>query len=244
MEYLLESVLCLLLLLVIHRLILQQEVLYRFNRFFLLAAVLGSFLIPLITIEVVREEVVLEAFPEGYYTAQNPFPESVSSDVQPIPSVSELHAIPAQTEIPWVKWVWIVYLIGFTFFLIRFIRNIRLIRDQIQKNIWVVYRQEKVVLLPEMVSPFSFLNYIFYSKNAFEKDGIPEAIFLHEQCHVREKHTWDVLLIEALLVVFWFHPGLYLARQAVKLNHEFIADHQVIKQFPVKNYQYLLMSIL
>ena len=55
MEYLLKSILCLLLMQLFYRLFLQQEVLYRFNRFVLLSVVIGSFFIPLITFEVVQE---------------------------------------------------------------------------------------------------------------------------------------------------------------------------------------------
>jgi biopolymer transport protein ExbD len=242
MEYLIKSILCLLLLLLFHRLILQQEVLYRFNRFFLLAAVIGSFLIPLVTLEV-KQEVDFASIPLEAYSGEISSAKPNQEDTD-IPVLAAENSNTAAVQIPWEEIGWSLYGIGVLVFLVRFLRNLRLIYQKIQGSYKVTYRNETLVLLPVLGSPFSFLNYIFYSKNAFEKDGIPEAIFLHEQCHVGEKHTWDVLLIEALLVVFWFHPGLYLARQAVKLNHEFIADQQVIKQFPVKDYQYLLMSIL
>ena len=242
MEYLLKSVLCLLLLLLFHRLVLQQEVLYRFNRFFLLAAVIGSFLIPMVTIEV-AQEVALAPVPSEVYLKE-------ISSVEPFQGVVEMPVLQVETseksevQMPWANIFWTVYLIGVAVFLVRFLRNLRLIFNQINGNLNVTYRQETLVLIPKLVSPFSFLRYIFFSKNAFEKDGIPEAVFLHEQCHVRERHSWDVMFIEALLVVFWFHPGLYLARQAVKLNHEFIADQQVIQRLPVSEYQSLLLAIL
>lgn len=242
MEYLLKSILCLLLLLLFHRLVLQQEVLYRFNRFFLLAAVIGSFLIPMVTIEVAQEEansLVLEDVYSGVITSVEPFQAVVEMPVLE----GENHGAD-KVQIPWKEIGWTVYLIGVVVFLVRFLRNLRLIFNQVNGNLNVTYRQETLVLIPELVSPFSFLKYIFYSKNAFEKDGISEAVFLHEQCHVRERHSWDVMFIEALLVVFWFHPGLYLARQAVKLNHEFIADQQVIQRLPVSEYQSLLLAIL
>nr|MCU0401742.1 M56 family metallopeptidase [Algoriphagus sp.] len=242
MEYLLKSILCLLILLLFHRLVLQQEVLYRFNRFFLLSAVVGSFLIPLVTIEV-AQEVAFVPVPADVYS------EGISS-VEPLHEVVEMPALEAENnntaevQISWQEIGWAVYLLGVVVFLVRFLRNLRLIYNQVHGNLTVTYRQETLVLIPELASPFSFLRYIFYSKNAFEKAGIPEAVFLHEQCHVRERHTWDVLFIEALLVVFWFHPGLYFARQAVKLNHEFIADQQVIQRLPVSEYQSLLLTIL
>lgn len=242
MEYLLKSILCLLILLLFHRLVLQQEVLYRFNRFFLLAAVIGSFLIPLVTIEV-AQKVAFVPVPADVYL------EEISS-VEPLHEVVEMpvleaeNNISAEVQIPWQEIGWAVYLLGVVVFLVRFLRNLRLIYNQVHGNLTVTYRQETLVLIPELASPFSFLRYIFFSKNTFEKDGIPEAVFLHEQCHVRERHSWDVLFIEALLVVFWFHPGLYLARQAVKLNHEFIADQRVIQRLPVSEYQSLLLTIL
>lgn len=242
MEYLLKSVLCLLLLLLFHRLVLQQEVLYRFNRFFLLAAVIGSFLIPLVTLEI-EQEVPISSIPLEVYTEEISSPEPFQEDVD-IPVLEAENNEKAEIQLPWMKIGWTVYLIGVLVFLVRFLNNLRLIYNQVQRNTKVTYRQETLVLLPEVVSPFSFLKYIFYSKRSFEKEGIPEAVFLHEQCHVREKHTWDVLMIEALLVVFWFHPGLYLARQAIRLNHEFIADRQVIQRFPVSEYQALLIGIL
>ncbi|MBC6366676.1 M56 family metallopeptidase [Algoriphagus sp. AK58] len=243
MEYLLKSVLCLLLLLLFHRLVLQQEVLYRFNRFFLLAAVLGSFLIPLVTLEV-EQEVSPDSMTSEIFPAEYSFSETLPSDDAAFDSFKLIEASPEPTRIPWPKIAWSIYLLGFLVCLIRFIRNIRLIHDQIRRNFRVMYRNETLVLLSESIAPFTFLNYIFYHKDSFEKEGIPEAIFLHEQCHVQEKHSWDILLVEGLLVVFWFHPGLYLARQAIRLNHEFIADQQVIKQFPVRDYQFLLISIL
>lgn len=242
MEYLLKSILCLLALLLFHRLVLQQEVLYRFNRFFLLAAVMGSFLIPLVTIEVTQEVAFEPVFKEVY--------SEEFSSVEPFQAVAEKPVLEAENqptakaEIPWQKIGWAVYLFGVVIFMVRFLRSLRLIYNRVKGNLKVSYRQETLVLIPELVSPFSFLKYIFYSKITFEKEGIPDAIFLHEQCHVREKHSWDVLFLEGLLVVFWFHPGLYLARQAIRLNHEFIADQHVIQQFPIGPYQHLLLSIL
>jgi hypothetical protein len=242
MEYLFKSILCLLVLLLFHRLVLQREVLYRFNRFFLLAAVIGSFLIPLVTIEVEREvdiaPVPLEVFSEEISSVEH-FQEAVET-----PVLEAENDNTAEIQIPWQKFGWAVYLLGVVVFLVRFLLNLRLIHNQVQGNLKVAYRRETLVLLLELASPFSFLKYIFYSKSAFEKDGIPEAVFLHEQCHVRERHTWDVLFIETLLVVLWFHPGLYFARQAIRLNHEFIADQQVIQRLPVSEYQSLLISIL
>lgn len=240
MEYLLKSILCLLLLLLFYRLFLQQEVLYRFNRFVLLSVVIGSFFIPLITFEVVQE-VPEELFSGVNSTSKDPvYPSQTTITTIEFTKGVDSHT----TKIAWGKIAWGIYLLVVVVFLIRFLRNIYLIRDQIRKNIRVRYRGENLVLINGETPPFSFLNYIFFPKSSFEKEGIPEPIFLHEQCHVRERHSWDILFIELLLIPFWFHPGLHFALQAIRLNHEFIADHEVIKRTPIQEYQYLLVSVL
>lgn len=242
MDYLFKSVLCLLILLLFYRLVLQQEVLFRFNRFFLIAAVIGSFLIPLVTLEVAEEEAII-AIPSEVYSEEISSIE-LSKELAEMPELEVENSKKAEVLIPWLKIGWTVYLIGVMIFLVRFLRNLRSIYQQVHRNHQVIYRRETLVLLPRFVSPFSFLKYIFFSKSSFEKEGMPEAVFLHEQCHVQEKHTWDILFIEALVVVFWFHPGLYLARQAIRLNHEFIADRQVIQQLSISEYQSVLLAIL
>src|SRR5690606_23304045 len=51
-------------------------------------------------------------------------------------------------------------------------------------------------------------------------------------------------LVEALLVPFWFHPGLHLAKQVIKLNHEFIADQAALSTTSIQDYQRQILNIL
>src|SRR5690606_5154149 len=117
MDYLLKSMLCLLALLLIHRLLLQREVLHRFNRFFLLASVLGSFFIPLYTIEVPTERiapVVFEAVSveeSGDYEYEHfsavgeaGLPEAVAADA---PAVTPVGTV----SFPWEKALWVAYFV-------------------------------------------------------------------------------------------------------------------------------------
>lgn len=257
MEYLLKSILCLLVLLLIHRVLLQKEVLHRFNRFYLLAAVVFSFLIPLNSIEVpaaknqVAEEIVTATdtpiAPDLEVEVGNFIELDVANPVQlpeEVPVDLELNESVSKSTFPWEGLIWTVYVLVCGLFLIRFLRNIQILRTKISKNPHVPFRGETLVLHPENQSPFSFLKYIFISKPSFETEGISDAVFAHEQCHVREKHSWDILFIEALLVPFWFHPGLHFVRQAIKLNHEFIADQAALSSTSIKDYQQLLLNLL
>src|SRR5690606_2233309 len=51
------------------------------------------------------------------------------------------------------------------------------------------------------------------------------------------------ILIELLQVIFWFNPFIYLIKHSIKLNHEFLADHAVLKQgTETLKYQSLLLA--
>ena len=259
MVYLLKSILCLLVLLLIHRVLLQQEVLHRFNRFYLLIAVVSSFLIPLFTIEIPAEENQIfnkevasnESLydPEREVDLENPvdLPIGLENSIQlqgEKAKEAELGDNSSESTFPWIALGWTAYLLVSFLFLIRFLRNVQVLRAKIRNNPHVGYRGETLVLHSENQSPFSFLKYIFVSRRSFEREGISDAVFAHEQSHVREKHSWDILFIEALLVPFWFHPGLHFAKQAIRLNHEFIADQAALNITSIKDYQQLLLNIL
>jgi len=239
--YLIKSIACLLILLLVHRVIFQREAIYKFNRFYLLAAVIGSFFIPIVEIEVPAKTafVTQQLIQTPDFSAE--YQESLLPEMAGAPA---FHAVEVEQRLDWNLILWGMYGLVTLVFLIRFLRNIHLLFDKIHRNIHVQFQGETLVLLKEQSLPFSFLSYIFVSKYYFENGQLTDSIFAHEQAHVQGKHSWDNLLIEGLLVVFWFHPGLYLARQAIKLNHEFIADAAALQITPLDQYKNFLLAMM
>ena len=230
--YFIKSAVCLLLLLLFHRFALQKEAMYQFNRFYLLFSVVVSFLIPLNTIEVAATQPLFE-------------PEVPTEFVPDVESL-EMQPVVSQTEksLDW-KLVLILFYGLITFaLLVRFIRNINILFEKVNRNVLIKYRGENLVMLQEDCPPFSFLKYIFVSHADFERGKFTDAILIHESTHVQEKHSWDNLLIEFLLVFIWFHPGLYWVKTAIKLNHEFIADQAALKIIPIEKYKLELLSMV
>lgn len=91
--------------------------------------------------------------------------------------------------------------------------------------------------------PFTFLNFLFLEKEAFQNKSIEEEILYHELVHIRQKHSWDILLMELIKIVFWFNPIFVLYKNAIQLNHEFLADKGVNFRFQNKTaYQLLLFN--
>lgn len=236
MIYLFKSIACLLVLLLVHRLLLQKEAMHRFNRFFLLFSVVVSFLIPLYTIEVPEEIVTMpvEVVTEPVYfdaASQDFNQEQVSAPIQ-------------ESQFNWKYLFFGIYILISLLFFYRFVRNISILVNQIQRNVKINYRDQTLVLLKEDSLPFSFLKYIFISESDLENGKFTEAVFEHERTHVIERHSWDNLFIEALLVPFWFHPGLHWAKLAIKLNHEFIADEVALRSTPLEKYESQLLAMM
>jgi beta-lactamase regulating signal transducer with metallopeptidase domain len=87
------------------------------------------------------------------------------------------------------------------------------------------------------------MNTIYISKDYFKDGNIENSIFLHEEIHVKQKHTADVLFTEILKILLWFNPFIYFYKRAMVTNHEFIADEQVIyNNKNIKSYQELILK--
>ena len=77
---------------------------------------------------------------------------------------------------------------------------------------------------------FSFGRYVFLSPL---HDALSTAerhqLLQHEQVHVQQRHTLDLLLVEALGVVFWFHGVVPYFGWQLKAVHEYLADAAVAR---------------
>lgn len=57
-----------------------------------------------------------------------------------------------------------------------------------------------------------------------EKGEASQSIFEHEQVHVRQGHSYDIMLLELVRVFNWFNPIWHSYLKEIKFQHECIAD--------------------
>ncbi|GGG39996.1 hypothetical protein GCM10010976_09560 [Bizionia arctica] len=139
--------------------------------------------------------------------------------------------------------LWAVYLLGVLFFGLKFIYNLSSILLKISRNPKLKTQKSINVLLEELIVPHTFLKYIFLNKILFESQKIPKEVLIHEEAHVYQKHSLDILFIEIFQIVLWFNPLIYLLKRDIKLNHEFLADREVIKKgITLSAYQQILLA--
>ncbi|MGY4536003.1 TonB family protein [Mucilaginibacter sp. UYNi724] len=103
----------------------------------------------------------------------------------------------------------------------------------------------QLILLQRIIKdPTPSVSYSFFNKIRVSEgiDG-KEVIEKHELVHARQFHSADVLIIEAVMIINWFNPVVYLYRFAVKHVHEYIADRHTLKAGTNKaEYALLLLS--
>ncbi|MFS4445299.1 M56 family metallopeptidase [Maribacter sp. 2307UL18-2] len=231
--YIFKSVACMAILFVFYKLLLEKENMHVFKRYYLLLALGVALLIPAL---VFTEYVTVDPVP--YVDIQQP---TSPADYAPI-------GVPEALEkdvLDIAPLLWGIYLIGFVFFGLRFIKNLSQIVGRIRKNPKQKSTRFVHVLLQERFPPHTFFKYIFLNRKKLESNEIPKEVLLHEETHAKERHSWDVIFIELLHVVFWFNPLVYLFKKAIKLNHEFLADRAVLnKDIDEATYQNTLLSYL
>ncbi len=229
---LLKSSACLFALLAFYKLALEPLSIHKFKRVYLLAAVIIAAIIPFITfIKYVDPTFNFGAFdPNATMT-----PPNFSQDLPTVIKTKPLDYLPTI--------LWTIYGLGASLFLVRFCINLFEMHSKIKKHKKVKNNRFVNVLMEQLEVPHTFFNFIFLNKNKFESNQIPDEVLLHEQSHAKQKHSLDIIVIELIQIVFWFNPLVYWLKKEIKLNHEFLADHDVIKQgVDTKTYQTILLQ--
>ncbi|MBC8084804.1 MAG: hypothetical protein H7Z21_16520 [Hymenobacter sp.] len=92
-------------------------------------------------------------------------------------------------------------------------------------------------------SPFSFWQTI-YAHPAQHPAAELAAVLRHEQGHVRQWHTLDVLLAQLVLALAWCNPAAWALRRAVLDNLEYLADYHALRTgLDRRAYQYSLLRL-
>ena len=227
--YILKTSVCLAVFYLFYRLLLSKETFHRFNRLALLGVLLLSCLVPLI--EVTTQEAS---------EMNQPFIalEDMLLMAEPAPVMEEV-----STSFPWRALLLLIYLLGILFFLGRHLwslgRMLRLLRTSRKESL-----EDGITLFvhdAKEVAPFSWMKSIAVSKYDLEESG--DAVLTHERAHIRNRHSWDLLLAEGCIFFQWFNPAAWLLKQELQTVHEYEADEWVIENgIDAKTYQLLIIK--
>jgi len=237
--YIIRSALCMVLLYGLYGLILRKEKLFRFNRYYLIFAVIFSLTIPFVAIPVEfgssdQSAGILTALDNLTLPVAEKSPEAVTPQVSPAPvtaqTVQENRPVAGRPGFAGKSEILlIIYLAGLMIMVTRFFRNILVVHRLSKRSEKIDLNWYKIALLDNLASPFSFLRTVFLDKKDYLCHRIPANVLKHELEHVRQAHSHDVIFYEILNTVFWFNPVVYMFGRAARINHEYLADEAVVR---------------
>lgn len=210
---------------------LRNKIFHRYNRFYLLSALLLSLLLPLLKIDFWQQDDkgsqvfrVLRAVSEGDEYMNN------------IVVTAKAHNWSMQDLYPVVYW-----LVCGAFFLLM-LRTLLLIRSLLKKYPVQTVDDIALVNTNDKSTPFSFLRFIFWNSNIDIDTTTGRQIFKHEVAHIQEKHTHDKLFVNALLVFGWCNLFFWLYRKELNMIHEFIADQKAVEDSDTATFAAMILQ--
>jgi len=231
LTYLLKATLCWAVFYLVYHLLLGRETFFRLNRWYLLVtAVLGA-VIPAIQFDFF----MAEETPSAIYYLQ-----PITVGVEQLEAVIVTASETGQGVDFWQMLVG-VYWLGVVVTMARFGYGLY--------QVSTLYRTGEVarangywfVSTPLPHLPFSFFKNLFWSTNFQVSEEDRRSIVRHEEAHIYQWHSLDVVLLELLGILCWCSPFVYLYKKAVKTNHEYLADAYVTEGFSKKQYGRLLL---
>ena len=229
--YLLKANLSIIIFYFCYLLFLKRFTFYSLNRIYLLVGLIYSTLYPLINL---RD--FFNSNPEIKQQINNISPDWRYS-VSYVNSSTSLQDSNYWQIILLIFWTGVILLMG------------RLIIQLI--SLFVLHRESEPAasgsfnfrIVRKKVNPFSFWKTIYLNPEYHEPKEL-HSILEHEQIHVNQLHSLDVMIAEICTTFYWFNPAVWLIKDAIKANLEFITDSEVLKSgVDSKEYQYALLKI-
>jgi TonB family protein len=225
--YIFQTGISLILLYLVYWFFLRKDTFFSINRLFLVGSAVFSLVFPLF-----HFTWIFQAEPASAYLVAL---DMVTINASRFESTLSNHLTLLQILL-------IVYLTGAAIFTVRFV--IQLVQLLLMIKKYGISRHEglRIVFIDSNYSPFSFFNLIFINRKQLNRENIQEII-THEQVHIRQKHSVDLILLEVMTILQWFNPFVWFYRVSLKSIHEFLADQGVLlRGFNPVDYQKLLIG--
>jgi bla regulator protein blaR1 len=220
--FLLKSAGIIALFLIIYKLFLERDTYFKSIRGYFITGIVASIVLPFISVT--------------RYIEAPPVQQIIySQNFQNLVSTNEV------TSFNWSTFLFYIYIIGIAlsglYFIFQIISLAKLLNIKSVKK----YNNYSIIETQKDVSPFSFFKYIVYNPNQFNATEIKQLL-KHEETHVLQRHSIDMLLAHLLTCVQWFNPFAWFYKKAITQNLEYIADKEAKFTITPKNYSYLLLK--
>jgi len=241
-SYLLKVSVGLVLFFAFYLLVLQKLTFFKFNRFYLLGALVVSFAIPTLHFTIEREvapttsSVVSVASSIDMENLQAAHMEQMVD----VPKAFQPAKVTEQ-QTNWLGLLPYAYVIIAAALLLIGVRKLVMLvcyTRQNAKSIGGLKLLEKT----EGFTNCSFFNYVFINGSNLAPQELA-ALLNHERVHAQQYHSVDKIIMMMAKAIMWFNPVIYLWDKALEQTHEYEADEATANHFGSKDYASLLLKL-
>lgn len=225
--YLIKSTVYLSVFYIFFMLVMRRTTFFKLNRIIFLIGTLVCFILPFINLGFVSYEntpigIIQDALDE-YYTEGTPLATS-----EEIKTSSRINIFE------------IIYLLGAAVSLLRTAGSYVQMRRILKSIPTTVHDDTKIKITHSETPSFSWRNHIVINETDLKENP---AILIHEQAHVKHKHSYDLIAYIVVTTLQWFNPLVWIARSELMLLHEYEADDSTIRNgINATQYQLLLVK--
>lgn len=210
--------------------LLRKETFFTTNRWFLLAGLTTSAILPF------------------YFITKTIVVEHPKVSMNDIIAYSQPDAMTLPLEeaftIDWFQLGLLAYVLVCLLYFGKILTNLASLFRLLYKKEVIKKDQYSLVDLDDNIAPFSFFNYIVFNSTYYTQDEL-QSILLHEKVHSQEKHSIDVMIAKFFCIIFWFNPFMWLYKKAMIQNLEYIADQKASQLIDDKKvYQKALLKVV
>lgn len=141
-----------------------------------------------------------------------------------------------------IKWLFYLYWAGVAAFGLNLLLQVIVLLFRAYSNPVIRDGRFRIIEVKGDKAPCSFGNNIFINPEKYDWDTYNQ-ILMHEKVHIQQRHSFDILLAEMVLVFQWFNPFAWLYRGELENNLEFLTDEAVLDRNVVEKESYQ-MSLL
>ena len=224
---------------------LRRSNLFRLRRFYLVGTLALSLVLPFVSLEMPsRVTAVAQPYTQHFGMTQEPAVVQVDvageTKTEAVESTADMTNMTTETRgttetaktFSFKDIIWYGYVLGcgvaFILLVVKLFKTFRYYRrSELSDELSTGDMCVRVLGEPDGNLPFSFLRSVFVNPEVFTESELRQVL-RHERTHIRQRHTWDLLFTEAVRVLQWFNPVIYLYARELSSVHEYLADEAVL----------------
>ena len=223
----------------VYRLLFRNSNRLKFNRFFLIAAMLFSMALPLIGPLMGSSSPQIAALKENLFKGILLDEITITPDGQQPMTAPEI-VVETASRPHFSLWQILggLYLIGVGVMTLLFLVKLGKLVVLIARSPKEKREGYTAVFTGREQGSFSFLRYAFFP----DADVSPDIV-RHERSHIAHHHSADILFVELMMILQWFNPFIYRYKKELQSLHEYQADRDVVATgVDKRNYMMLILQ--